>query len=501
MAKLKIYKDGQLIRIRPITGNLQQLLTNLLRYTRRRSLMTRAERQAANGKRVELTEVECYDLRTIGGELQLITNSGFLPKITDFLTAKKIAYVFEDLHPISPKLLQPHWAGIQGFELRPGQKEVLDAIVASERGRIWWATGTGKSFLIPLICKLYPKANIVVTTKHKAVINDIYKSLCMHLPSVGLYHSSKKITDKRVMCFSAGCLHHADIAKTHILIADEVHELATDIMFEKFAQFQYARMFGLSANMNDRFDGADFELEGVFGPIIAEMSYQLGVEKGIIVPINVHLRDVIMDRNPAENREDVAKLRAGIWRNAYRNALIARDARMYSDDQVLITVKTFDHACHLKQLLPEFTLVYAADDKEADMDKYIRWKLLEPDEPTMTMDRLERLKVMFEQGKLRKVIATTVWNRGVNFKELQVLIRADASSSAIDDTQIPGRLSRTTEKIDKHSGILIDYIDQFDPGFKRKAAIRKTNYESRGWNCIMPNSPEAIAIEPVDESS
>lgn len=469
--------------------------------------MTKLERDMARGKTVEVTEVECYDLRTVAGELQLIANAGFLTRITNLLTKNKLQYVVEDVAN-KPKFPAPNWPGLAKIELRPGQKEVLDAVVANERGRIWWATGTGKSFLIPLICKLYPSKKIVVTTKHKAVLNDLYANLCSHLPSVGILHSSKKVTNKRVMCVSAGCLQHASPASTDILIADEVHELATDVMFEKFAQFKHARMYGLSANMNDRFDGADFELEGIFGPVITKMTYQSGVDNKMIVPIAVHWRNVISDRNPAAGYDSVAKLRQGIWRNSYRNSLIAKDAQAYPDDQVLITVKTFDHACHLKQLLPDFTLVYAADDKEADMERYIRWKLIKSDEPKMTIHRLERLKAMFEKGTLRKVIATTVWNRGVNFKELRVLIRADASSSAIDDTQIPGRLSRTTDKYDKANGILIDYLDQFDNGFRRKASIRKHNYESRGWQCIMPNSEnkpttptKIVAVKTNNESS
>lgn len=486
---LQINKDGQLLRIRPVTSKVEQLLTNLLKYMRRRMLMTKYERDMAGGKYMELEAIECYKLTRFNSELQLITNAGFLDRIVKALAENKIEYEVIDLYkPKNPGIYVPNWAGVKSFDFRPGQKEVLEALSQVDRGRVWWATGTGKSFLIPLVCKLYPKLNIVVTTKHKAVLNDIYKNLCSYLPSVGIYHSSKKVTGKRVMCYSAGCLGHADADTTHMVIGDEIHELATDQVIAQFARFKYAKMFGFSANMNDRFDGADFELEGLFGPVVTSLTYQDGVKQGVIVPIDVNWRNVYMDRNPCENSEGVVKLRKGIWRNRHRNGLIAKDALAFKDEQVLITVKTFDHACHLKQLLPDYTLVYAADDKEADMDTYIKWKLISPEEPKMSLNRLERLKTMFEKGELRKVIATSVWNRGVNFKELQVLIRADASSSAIDDTQIPGRLSRKTDKFDKSSGILIDYLDQFDDGLKRKAAIRKKNYADKGWNNIMPDS-------------
>ena len=89
------------------------------------------------------------------------------------------------------------------------------------------------------------------------------------------------------MCVLAGSLHHAIQWKPDVLIADEVHELATDSMFDVFAEFRFARMIGLSANFDDRFDKADFELEGVFGPLVAELSYPDAQKHGLVVPASV----------------------------------------------------------------------------------------------------------------------------------------------------------------------------------------------------------------------
>lgn len=486
---LHAFLDGNLLRLRPITEEANALLFEHLSYQRRETRFTPGGPGKSKKAPIETRHIQCYVLKEQLAARQAITNAGYLPRIKKVFEERGYRVEVCDLRPHpNPEKFTPHWPNVERFEFRPGQLEALRAVASSSRGRIWWPTGGGKSFLVPLICLLYPKLEIVVTTRHSAPLEDLFANLSDHLPSVGVYHSKQKRTGRRVMCYSAGCLHHADPDTTDLLIADEVHELATDSMFEKFAKFRRSRMLGLSANMDDRWDGADFELEGLFGPVIAKLTYEEGVSQGSIVPIRVLWRDVHLDRNPADGYTDIARKRHGLWRNEARNKLIAQDAQSFPDDhQVLITVATFDHACHLKKLLPEFTLVYApSDNKEPLIDRYVRWGLLSEDEPAMTRHRLEMLKNRFEDGRLKKVIATTVWNRGVNFRQLQVLIRADGASSAIADTQIPGRLSRTHEGIDKPCGILIDYRDQFDSALAGQARKRFRDYKDKKWENIVP---------------
>ena len=442
--------------------------------------MTQAERRSRN-KSIEVTPVECFDLREVSGNQHLITPAGYYSRIQSVLSDNGVATSLEDLRPISP--LAVNWSEIDSYDLRYKQRETLESIVANERGYVCWPTGTGKSFLIGLICSLFPKARIVITTRHLDPLQDLYRNLCGIVPSVGIRTGSKKKLGHRVMCYSSGSLRNANPDDVDLLVADEVHELATDKMLEVFAQFRFNKMLGLSANYGDRFDGADFELEGVFGPLIANLSYGEGVKHGMIVPIDVLWQDMRMDRNPCLGLDGTPAMRHGIWRNNWRNAKIAENAREYPDEQVLITVKTVEHAAHLKRHLPEFQLCYS-NMSDTDRDRYIRQGLLSEDEPDMTPRRRESMKKSFERGELKKVIATTIWNRGVNFKKLQVLIRADASSSAIDDTQIPGRLSRTIEG--KSGGTLIDYLDQFDDRLARKAKKRYSHYENKKWNQILP---------------
>lgn len=487
--KVHIFQDGNAARVELKSQRLLQLLMDALTYDRKE---IKYEKQGYRMKRTfKSRSVACYETFKRDETRHLVAGAGFIARICETLDGQGYTCVLHQIsQPRRPEALEPHWKNIKDFDLRDDQRQALISMAKRDRGQVIWATGVGKSYAVQALVRLFPKARFVITTKFESVLLDRYEELRRVTPSVGLLYSKRKILNKRVMCVGALSLHRLDPTMCDILVGDEIQELATDNMFEKFARFRHSRMFGLSANWNDRMDGTDFELEGFFGPKIASVTYEEGVAKGYIAPIEVRWSRVPWgtdEPSPALGLEDTARERAAIWSNEIRNKQIADDARKFADDQVLITVRTLEHACHLKKLLPEFKLCYApSPDNEELITQMVRRGLTDSKIPVMTTERRVKLKQMFEKGRLKKVIATSVWNRGVNFRKLQVLIRADAGGSRIDDTQIPGRLSRFDAEGKKQYGILVDYLDEFDDGYKNRSKTRRTAYEEKGWQQVLP---------------
>lgn len=63
-----------------------------------------------------------------------------------------------------------------------------------------------------------------------------------------------------------------------------------------------------------------------------------------------------------------------------------------------------------------------------------------------------------------------------------MLIRADGAPGKIQSGQIPGRLSRISEG--KEKGILVDFVDGFDPWAARRAVLRLQSYRKKGWTIL-----------------
>lgn len=486
---VKIRKDGSIMRVFPLTAKLRRLLHNALTFTHRKYLATARERMSAGGAAVKLEDVECYELRKYDDVQQLVTMAGYERRVTRVLKKRGYEVDSQEIRGLGREsAFKPCWDNVKHVIFKEKQKELLEKMLASERGQVWYPTGAGKTFLAQIYCQVLPKARILYTTKHQANLKDTYKILRGALPSVGIYCSEKKKNEgARVMCVSSGSLHRYYDTKWDVIIGDEIHELATDTYLSKLAMFRFSRFLGLSANFEDRMDQADFQLEGLFGPLVAKLTYQEGVDAGLIVPIEVHWRTARFKYNPAEDYDGVMMRKFGLWTNLGRNRKIARDAMNFPDDQVLIVVKTVEHALHLKQLLPDYKLCYSQiTDKK--LKSFKKRGLVKKNFRPLKPNERDQMKRDFENGTLKKVIATTVWNRGVNFHRLQVLIRADGGASKIDDTQIPGRLSRHCKRIKKECGVLIDYQDQFDERLERKADSRRREYRRKGWKQILPEN-------------
>jgi hypothetical protein len=270
------------------------------------------------------------------------------------------------------------------------------------------------------------------------------------------------------------------------LFCDEVHQLATINFSTSLAQrYRHSRNFGLSATPYARMDNAHAVLEPLFGPMIFELTYPQAVELGLVVPIKVKWLPIRMTFNPVERYSNrVAKKRYGIWTNIERNRIIADAVRSYPEmHQILILVETIEHAVNLGHLLPEYTLVYSSMFP-SDCAAYKKRGLLPKEYKPLTDYDKHQLRDKFESGELKHVIATDVWATGVDFEQLNVLVRADDRDSDIVDVQGPGRVSRiyvSPEGVKKEFGEVIDCMDTFDSTFYRKSMGRRNSYKLLGW--------------------
>jgi superfamily II DNA or RNA helicase len=345
-------------------------------------------------------------------------------------------------------------------------------------------TVTHNTTLIGAAALLFPEAQIDVVTKSVDVAERIVRSLKRILPKVGRIGDGWKQRE-RVTVITAGSLQHAD-GTADFLFADEVHQLATvNFSTALAARYRNSRNFGMSATPYARMDNAHAILEPLFGPMVFDLPYPQAVELGLVVPVRVNWLPIRLSHNPAERYSNrVARKRHGIWTNYDRNRMIAEAVRAYPDThQILILVETIEHAVHLGLHLPEFTLVYSQMSSQ-DYFAYKRAKLLPADYISLNEAKKYELRNQFEAGTLRRVIATDVWATGVDFEQLNVLVRADDRDSDIVDVQGPGRVSRIYTAADgtkKEYGEVVDCMDTFDPAFYRKSMGRRNSYKLLGW--------------------
>ena len=501
--QVTVLRSGNTIVLDPPSKKLEAVLGPRLSYTEKVFLRGKEYYQAKKAKQPTVYDQtwECY---TLDHKKRIATSFGFLPRIQKLLLKRGVEVEVNNLNPHPrPEVFKPRWDRLKDEDFRFKQPEALKLIFEHECGRIDCPPGWGKSYVIGCAARALPKAKIAVITRRVEVMQQrIYPDLCGMLPDVGIVGGGMKKKGRRVMCYTSGSIHHAD-GDEDIVFFDEGHEAAADDCAYKMAKFERARMWAFSATWGMRLDNKDMRCEAMFGPVRLKVTYQEAVEHDMIVPIVVQLSDVIMDVDPCGGLDGVDKERYGIWANEYRNQIIARDAHTYDDDvQCLITVKTLEHALNLKKLLPEYELVYNPDSQQPSDWKWFKKEGLIPDGfKILSGERREKLRNRFERGKLKKVIATPVWNIGVDMKHLQVVLRADAGGSPINDTQIPGRGSRIIQigNSKKLCAVVHDYLDQFNSGFERKADGRVKSYKKNEWDIRFPDKKKRSLLRQLME--
>jgi superfamily II DNA or RNA helicase len=482
--KVRLIKSHNFLVVDTEDASVAAIATDALTYDKKIAHrgMAAAMRERKGLSPIEIQTKKAYEIDRWG---RVCTAFGYWHRVLSAMTKAGVEVVVLD--PVKHKpCYRPDWDNLKSFNFtfRSTQQKLLETVVRRQCGQVDCATGYGKSFVITALCALYPKATFDIVCKSVAVVRErLHPTLVQMFGDVGMVGGGVNRTGHRINCYTADSMHKSP-ATSDFLIGDEIHLLATDRLLERLMRWTSSRNFGLTATMNMRFDNADFELAGIFGPLIFKATYQESVDTAAVVPIQVKWRKVEMDYNPVAGVTDQTKrLKAGIWRNSVRNRLIAADASGYNEDtQVLITCATLEHALALKKQLPDFTLVYREPTDRQRKSKLMAEGLLTGNEPEMSLEYRGLLAKRFESGELKKVICTTVWNIGVSFDNLSVLIRADGTASAINDVQIPGRTSRVAEG--KEVSIVHDYDDRFDQGFAQRSGRRRANYKLQGWQQI-----------------
>lgn len=417
---------------------------------------------------------------------RMVTNFGFTRRIYRKLQAAGIKVVVHDLYPDSkrerPDCYKPDLDNVrESFEFRPRQEEALNAVIKSRCGIIHAVTGFGKMALLTMTCLAFPNAKIHVLSRGKQLVTKTHEYLTRYLPNVGQFGDGKKKWGSKITVFSVDSLHHSDF-DADILLADEGHLLISDEASKFLVKYKKTRNFAFTATPTGRMDGTDKRLEALFGERIFYLPYPEAVKLNLVVPIRVEWCDVNMSVDPTQGlTNDVAKKQAAFWSNDYRNTVIANKARSFEEHQVLILVDTIEHAVNLKKKLPEYTLVYDKIDP-VRFERFKRHGDLPEDEPKMTPKLREDYRKKFEAGKLKKVIST-VWDTGIDPVQLGVVIRAGGGASEIQAQQEPGRACR---KIDgKELGIVVDFLDQFNDNYHRRAKSRLKVYKKMGWENVV----------------
>lgn len=388
---------------------------------------------------------------------------GLLPKVESVLKSNNVQYKIKDQR-------KPVKFGrkikTKNIETREYQDRVHETALREKGGIVKAATGSGKSVMIT---RLIADTN-VKTMVYVIGIDLLYqmketfeKMLGTKVGIIGDGHADIKKINICTVWTAANALGKKyvplddedkskketikessrnkivkAIRDAQMAIYDECHMLATDtlqtINSESKAAFY---KYGFSGTPW-RDDGADLLIEAVCGKTIIEVTASELIHDDYLVQPVIHFIKVPeMDNLPSKYP---AIYKQYIVENETRNNLITKSANKLVDSgrKVLILVKNIRHGEILLEELEQNRVVY-----------FVRGEL----------DSEERNEIRedFINGKIDIIIASAVYDQGIDLPILDALILAGSGKSSGRALQRLGRVIRRYPN--KKDAIVIDFID------------------------------------------
>lgn len=395
---------------------------------------------------------------------------GLLERVKDFYqTAGKTFDVIDKRAPKSvgqEKLIIPNLEKM-GKSPYPYQMEILDVIDKNDRGIIKVATGGGKSLIAALIsAKLGKKTIIYVIGKDllyqfhtffsevfdekigiigdgKCEIHDI------NIASIWTVGQAIGIDKKSILLDSEndedelGTNKYADILKmlkdTKVHIIDECHMSACETIQQLFKQISAEHLYGLSGSPW-RDDGADLLIESILGKYIVNISASYLIERDFLAQPLIRFR-VVPPYHYELDGVYPSIYKKYVVENDIRNGLVLEAARTLVDKgyQTLVLFNSLKHGKILYNLFKQHIKCVILDGSNSK-------------------DEREQVKRDLMNKKVDCVLASRIFDIGVDIPSLSGLVIACGGKSTVKALQRVGRVIRKYPG--KKYAVIIDFIDQ-----------------------------------------
>jgi superfamily II DNA or RNA helicase len=412
---------------------------------------------------------------------------GLLEQLKEFLARIDCETVIEDLRPnlIPAKEidLQPRLTQL-GMVLRPYQQQVVDAAFARQKGIVRVATGGGKSLIIAALTAKINRPTLIgvigldllqefhrtLTELFDEPIGYIGNGICKIAPKINVCSAwtlgrslnlKKDIIDEDSSEKEIFRAEHnksiMDLLKsTEVFLWDECHSFGAETFKQIYRVIDPMYIFGFSGTPY-REDNSMLSSNSVLGPQIINVSASSLIEQGYLV--QPYIKFISVNKKHTDAHDYHSIYRDCIVENTERNQLIVNNTKTLIDKNysVLILYKQIRHGQILQERFAEngidIEMLNGADDTK----------------------RRDEIKTKVQNGEIKALLASTIFDIGVNIPALSSLVLAGSGKSSIKSLQRIGRVIRKFPG--KNKTAIIDFADQ-NKYLKQHSQKRYETYSS-----------------------
>jgi len=430
--------------------------------------------------KIQKVRVSAYNKRSN------VVLTGFIPIIKDLLNDLQIETEIIDKRNKPEVNLQD--IELNDIKLRDYQIETIKKAIEHERGILDMSVGAGKTEVACGIIKALnlPTLFIVHT---RPLLMQTKKRLESRLgEEIGLYGAGIKQLNKITVASIQSLYSNLNTEEVQFLlkncsliIVDEAHHISTNTYKKVLEQSDAYFRYGLSGTPLDREDDGSLYVIGILGNKVIEVGSKELVEQGYLSQPIVRLVEFFSKLENEEGEELWSfdpEIRGASWNKLYelgithnkkRNKLICECTKrllLENKKRIMIIVKEVEHGKELQKVMEEelrhrVPLVWSKSNGQKD--------------------KLELSK--FEQGILNVIIASPIFDEGVDIPAIDAIIIAGGGKSYIKSVQRVGRGMRKYEG--KENLIVVDFIDKSLPVLIRHSGSRIKTYLAENFTIYL----------------
>lgn len=407
--------------------------------------------------------------RLLQKNLQFAT--GLLDIVEGVLVARGVAYSLNDIRTFDAfSAMSSSW---HGHDLYDYQKDMVEKALDAKCGMIQAATGAGKATVIGKLVHEYNLPTVIYVVSLDLLSqmhNDLSKWL--NIP-IGIVGDGKLDIQKITVCsaWTVGRVFMKDSKTKDVLEEDVVEDKwvpdkAEEDLIRSMAQeakvvildeAQFAAASSIRAILENsksaaykfgfsgtpwRGGGDDLLLEAAFGKKIVKISASELIRGGYLVQPKIIFRDVPVYDTPLPKKWKAVHS-SYIVNNHERNDLLMRNTikLLEMGRKPLILFREHKHGQILMDMVPSDVRV-----------KYVTGKLSKEDR--------DDIRDAFKNGDVDLIIASTVYDQGVDLPALDSLLLAGGGKSTSKALQRIGRVIRANRQGGKKDAIIVETFDQ-----------------------------------------
>jgi len=398
-----------------------------------------------------------------------LPNAMFLTGFTDRIIDESLKLVSSPTDvvtvPVRLPKKPPHAPALHGWDFREYQAQGVEQFFVGSllRANLQVPTGGGKTE-IGLECFRRLGHNTIWITHLKDLMAQTIDRAHLRLPGLTVGQIGNGTMDPQFPLTVAMVQTLKEIDPKDVfwdawrmVILDESHHSSATTWFDVAKLFKYApARLGLSGTATTKDPVRDMRAEGATGRTIRVVSTDSLVEQGYLAKPTIHLlrpelasyrigRD-FRDLPPQGAERYQAVYQAGIIENSSRNDMIVATTQKHGValDKILVLVTRIQHGEELKERIRAAGL-------------WCEW--LSGKEP---LDRRQNVLKLFRQMEKGAVlVASTIFDEGMDIPEVDCLILAGGGESFTRTMQRVGRALR--RRADKDSVPIYDFLDGHAP--------------------------------------